>query len=79
MYLAMRRIAVRLWIAGAAAQPIAGCTPARYRDLHQTIESPTRLRRTLWEQTLVAIGCAAVVNRAAHFYLYSSNNGSHYH
>jgi hypothetical protein len=24
---------------------------------------------TLWEQTLVAIGCAAAVNRAAHFYL----------
>jgi hypothetical protein len=31
--------------------------------------TPTRPRKILWEQTLVAIGCAAVVNRLAHFYL----------
>jgi hypothetical protein len=61
------------WIAAAARQ-IAG-EPDSHRgsmrlgDLLHTIESQTRLRRTLWEQALVAIGCAAVVNRLARFHL----------
>jgi hypothetical protein len=41
--------------------------------LRHTIESPTSPQKiTLWEQTLVAIGCAAVANRLAHFYLKDS-------